>query len=158
MSGLKEKWQDAFDWLTEQWTDDDTPWSDHRAGFLEKMGLSEASGDAEVAALFERIDEELTDDNRRAKLTDGTKRAEFFPELHKAAKDADKVKIEPYWNGEEWFTWNAGKEEWEPMAPPEEAVAADKDVKPYWDGEQWLTWDAEAQQWLPMSDAETAEA
>jgi hypothetical protein len=158
MSELKEKWREVFDWLTEQWTDEDAPWSDQEAGFLAELGLSAASGDAEVVALFKRIDEELTDDNRRATLTDETKRAEFFPELYEDADASTSavVKIEPYWDGEQWLTWDAAADEWVPMAAVEGAVAADKDVKPHWDGERWLKWHADTQEWRPMAESELA--
>jgi len=148
MAQLREKWREPFGWLADSWTDN-SPWSAWQDAFVEQLGLSDASDDREVVALFERIDKELSDGNRKQTLVDETARAQFAPELYQS----DDYQ-EPYWDGQQWLRWHADPGEWRPMAEDDtlEAARDNTKVEPYWDGEKWLRWNDTAGEWQAITD------
>ena len=165
MSVLPSNWQNAFQWLRENWTDPDTPWAQYKAGFLEHLGLTDEAQDPAVAELFRRVDQEFAGDgDRMAALTDESRQHEFLPaptadtasgpsddEATEQGFSADHVQAQrlglPYWDADNqrYLYYDEASQDWVDEPP---AAATESQ------------WDAELGAELPfasLGDAEVAQ-
>ncbi len=145
MSALPSNWQNAFQWLRENWSDADTPWTQYKAGFLERLGVTDEAQDPAAAELFRRMDQEFASDgDRRAALTDESRQHEFYtaPEAasgHASEPDDDAAT-------EQGFSTDH--------------VQAQRLGLPYWDGDnqRYLYYDEASQDWVDEPPGEAGDA
>jgi hypothetical protein len=165
-------WQNAFDWLEQNWSSSDETWAQKKEGFVAQLWLSDPAQDPYVTDFLRRVDEELTtDEERRNTLTDEPKRNAFFaaaqshapaPPAQEPAGDTDDTVRQQgystdheqakrlgiaYWDAtsQRYLTYDEATQEW--REPPAQPASGDS------------SWDTSLNEELPfasLSDEEIA--